>query len=224
MSVLLLYVGSKGGFAEAAEQLSLDNFQYGIGGAEACAGGTGVDASDGAVDGIFSVVVAHVGMTVEKDTGFFPCGRCGGHEDIVFDVQGMAVGQEESEAVGDDDPAGRQFAGISPFIAVASDGMGGDIRVFCLQIGEVPPSVSQMDHHIHAAVGQMVGDRFLHEGRTAVCIGKNKNFHGRILLVEKVLSAAGVCTYTGKDTTFLREDGVYETGEKDDRSASGTAG
>ena len=68
MSVLF-YTESEGlqRFAEAAEKLPLHDFQKGIGGTETGTGRSGIDAADGAVDGAFSVVVAHMGVAVEED-------------------------------------------------------------------------------------------------------------------------------------------------------------
>ena len=146
------------------------------------------------------MVITHVGMAVQENVGFFPCGGSGGHEDVVFDMLCVTVGHEESEAFGGDDPAGRQLAVVSPFIAVASDCMGGDVGVFCLQIIEIAPAIAEMEHHIYAAMGEMILHCFLHEGGVTVCIGENKNFHGKAPLGKMVLSVRRGTAYTEKET------------------------
>ena len=193
---------SKGFAAETAEDLALYQFQYGIGWTEACTGRTRVDTADPAVEGIFPVVIAHMGMTVQEDIGFFTGSAGGGVQDVVFDVGGVAVGQEEAEAICFHDAAGGQLAGGRPFVTVAFYGVGGNVGIFLLQFGKVAPAVTEVDQHIDGAVGEVVLYVLLHELGISVGIGENENFHE-----ETPLGMGGIfgwVAYTGDERIIFR--------------------
>jgi len=125
------------------------------------------------------VVVAHVGVTVQEDIGFFTGGSGGSVQDVVFDMGGVAVGQIEPDAVCFHDSAGGKFAGGGPFVTVAFYGVGRDFWILLLQFGKVSPAVAEMDQHINGAVGQVVLDSLLHELGISVGVGEYENFHMR---------------------------------------------
>lgn len=131
--------------------------------------------------------------TPSWDIGFFTGSAGGGVQDVVFDVCGVAVGQEEAETVCFHDAAGGQLAGGGPFVTVAFYGMGGDLWVLLLQFGEITPAVTEVDQHIDGAVGEMVFYGLLHKLGISVGIGENENFHKANSLDNGVMDAcAGV--------------------------------
>ena len=94
---------------------------------------------------------------------------------------------------------GNRIAAADKQIAVAADAKESDLRKIVADLGKIGIVITQMDDQIDLA--DIRADDLRHRFGFAMCIGKNKNFHGIRLFLFLYLKNA--------QEVIFRKNGIY---------------